>query len=526
MARLLRNYRVLIAALATVMLILLLKASSNSPTSIDISRSVASGISRLENPNEADDSVSALPISNTSGFVADEKTDSKNPELTNALKSATGANCDEKDTQFVIMVDAGSTGSRVHIYEFNTCTSPPTLVKETFDMLKPGLSSFDTDSIGAANSLDPLLQKALDVIPLDKRSCTPIAVKATAGLRLLGEAKSDKTLAAVRSHLENDYPFAVVKGDGISIMSGEEEGVYAWVTTNYLLGNIGSKGDKLPTTAVFDLGGGSTQIVFEPSFPPNEKMVEGEYKYDLSFGGHDYSLYQFSHLGYGLMQGRNKINAVLVETAIKDNKITKGDTTTTHQLVSPCLPPGVSALKETVKLEDGSTYLVDFEGPKVATGAQCRFIADSILNKDAVCSQPPCSFNGVHQPSLVRTFKETSDLYIFSYFYDRTRPLGMPLSFTLNELYDLSRMVCNGEEVWESAFANIDGSIAELKNDPHFCQDLTFQVSLLHTGYDIPLHRELRTAQTINNNELGWCLGASLPLLEGTNWSCKLSKAM
>lgn len=159
----------------------------------------------------------------------------------------------------------------------------------------------------------------------------------------------------------------------------------------------------------------------------------------------------------------------------------------------------------------------------MAAGAQCRFLADAILNKDAKCTQPPCSFNGVHQPSLVHTFKESNDLYIFSYFYDRTHPLGMPLSFTLEELYDLTRMVCGGETTWKNIFQTIDGSLEELENDPHFCQDLTFQVSLLHTGYDIPLHRELKTAQKIADNELGWCLGASLPLLDSDNWKCKLT---
>lgn len=105
-------------------------------------------------------------------------------------------------------------------------------------------------------------------------------------------------------------------------MTGDEEGVYAWITANYLLGNIAG-GEKVPTAATFDLGGGSTQIVFEPAFPPNEKMIEGEHKYPLQFGDEKYTLYQFSHLGYGLMEGRNKVNSLLVENAIKDKKFPK-----------------------------------------------------------------------------------------------------------------------------------------------------------------------------------------------------------
>ncbi|CAI4716837.1 AIG_G0043750.mRNA.1.CDS.1 [Saccharomyces cerevisiae] len=81
----------------------------------------------------------------------------------------------------------------------------------------------------------------------------------------------------------------VVQGDGVSVMGGDDEGVYAWITTNYLLGNIGA-GSKIPTSAVFDLGGGSTQIVFGPTFPPNEKMIDGEHKYELTFCGQKYTL--------------------------------------------------------------------------------------------------------------------------------------------------------------------------------------------------------------------------------------------
>jgi len=528
MAPLLRNYRFLIGAFAVMMLLFLIRTSTSAGSSMDIARNVASTMNRPETPPD----VSTLPVSNNSGYISDSKTDNTNSEVADAVKSQTeqaasaasksSSKCG-KDHQYVVMIDAGSSGSRVHVYEFDVCTQPPTLIDEKFEMLKPGLSSFEGKPIEAAKSLDPLLKVALDTVPESKRGCTPVAVKATAGLRMIGEAASSEILDQVRVHLETNYPFAVVDGNGISIMEGEQEGVYAWITTNYLLGNIGNK-EKLDTSAVFDLGGGSTQIVFEPTFASNEKMVDGEYKYELSFGGHDYTLYQFSHLGYGLNEGRKKINKLLVENAINNGKIIEGDKTTVYELSSPCLPPNVTNEKVRVELDGKAVYFVTFKGPKVAAGAQCRYLADQILHKDAKCKQPPCSFNGVHQPSLVRTFKETNDLYLFSFFYDKTHSLGMPLSFTLNEMMDLTRMVCNGEEVWESVFGNLGDSLKNLKEDPNFCQELSFEVSLLHTGYDIPLHRELKTGEDIDGNQLGWCLGASLPLLESDDWKCQVSK--
>lgn len=126
--------------------------------------------------------------------------------------------------QYALMVDAGSTGSRIHVYRFNNCGDTPELEGEEFKMIQGGLSSYPNDPQGAAMSLDPLLEVAMKHVPEKLKPCTPIAVKATAGLRLLGPQKSDLILQAVRDRLEKNYPFAVVPGDGVSIMDGKDEG--------------------------------------------------------------------------------------------------------------------------------------------------------------------------------------------------------------------------------------------------------------------------------------------------------------
>jgi guanosine-diphosphatase len=130
--------------------------------------------------------------------------------------------------------------------------------------VQPGLSSFPDDPNAAAASLNPLLERALAEIPSHLHSCTPMALKATAGLRLLGDEKSTLILMAVRSRLvATGFPIADLKsGDGVAVMDGSDEGVFAWITVNYLTQRIGGK--RMSTSGVMDLGGGSTQIVFEP----------------------------------------------------------------------------------------------------------------------------------------------------------------------------------------------------------------------------------------------------------------------
>ncbi|KAM9915346.1 hypothetical protein OXX59_010561, partial [Metschnikowia pulcherrima] len=91
-------------------------------------------------------------------------------------------------------------------------------------------------------------------------------------------------------------------------------------------------------------------------------------------------------------------------------------------------------------------------------------------------------------------------------------------------LRDLTKTVCAGETLWKDVL--LGDSVKELQEEPHWCLDLSFITAMLHTGYNIPLHRELRTAKKIANNELGWCLGASLPLLnpKDGSWKCRVKE--
>jgi guanosine-diphosphatase len=412
---------------------------------------------------------------------------------------------DKPLVQYVLMIDAGSTGSRIHVYKFNNCGAVPELEHEEFKMTEVsvgGLSKYKDDPVAAAKTLDPLMKVAMDTVPKELKGCSPVAVKATAGLRLIGAEQSDAILAEVRRHLEQDYPFPVLskEKEGVAIMDGSDEGVYAWITTNYLLGKIGGP-DKSETAATFDLGGGSTQIVFEPTFKGSanggmpEKLAEGDHKFELDFGGQKFELYQHSHLGYGLMSARKSIH----ETLVKEVEYTSG-----KAIVHPCFPPGMT--KEIEVTMDNTPQAFNFTGPSQPSPAQCRNLAEKILNKGADCKLAPCSFNGIHQPSLAKTFAK-EDLYIFSYFYDRTKVLGMPDSFTLREMHDLAQTVCSGKEAWD-VFSSIPDALAELDDRPEHCLDLNFMMALLHTGYDIPIDREVKVAKKIKGNELGWCLGA------------------
>lgn len=283
------------------------------------------------------------------------------------------------------MIDAGSTGSRIHIYKFHNCGPSPAYEYEVFKQIQPGLSSYAGQPRAAAESLDVLLNEALRVVPASLHSCTPVAVKATAGLRLLGAQESIDILDAVEEHLLSAYPFILPDRDAVAIMDGRDEGVYAWITANYLLDTIrvDSPAGAAPY-AVLDLGGGSTQIVFEPERAENEGvgLKDGEHKYELVFGGATKLLYQHSYLGYGLKSARGSVHR-LVEFMDSVRK-PHADIDEEHmsRIPSPCLAQGTTKEVEIPRV-NGEKKLVLMAGEDIGSFDACKRVLELVMAKDA-----------------------------------------------------------------------------------------------------------------------------------------------
>ncbi|XP_025787499.1 ectonucleoside triphosphate diphosphohydrolase 6 isoform X3 [Puma concolor] len=178
-----------------------------------------------------------------------------------------------------IMFDAGSTGTRVHIFQFaRQPGETPTLTHETFKALKPGLSAYADD-----------VEKVKEVF------------KAS--------------------------PF-LVGDDCVSIMNGTDEGVSAWITVNFLTGSLKTPGRS--SVGMLDLGGGSTQITFLPRVEDTLQTSPPGYLTSLQMFNQTYKLYSYSYLGLGLMSARLAILGGMEGKPAEDGK----------ELVSPCLSPG------------------------------------------------------------------------------------------------------------------------------------------------------------------------------------------
>ncbi|XP_063345768.1 ectonucleoside triphosphate diphosphohydrolase 2-like isoform X2 [Pelmatolapia mariae] len=308
------------------------------------------------------------------------------------------------ENMYGIVLDAGSSHTSMYIYKWpadkQNNTGIVTQLKECH-VEGGGISSYADNPSGAAKSLEKCLEQALTYIPKFRHHQTPLCLGATAGMRLLSitnASKSQRVMKEVENKLQS-YPFKFKES---IILSGQAEGVFGWVTVNYLLENFVKYGfvghwmnPGRETIGALDLGGASTQITFETS----EKVENESNTMELKLFGNTYRLYTQSFLCYGQDQYLRKLLAHL----IKDNY---PKSTVLH----PCYPKQFNESVILGKDVFDSPCTVDSKPDKidlernvnvVGTGdyQKCLETVKKMFSFES-CKYSKCSFNGVFQPSL------------------------------------------------------------------------------------------------------------------------------
>ncbi|XP_066600387.1 ectonucleoside triphosphate diphosphohydrolase 5 isoform X2 [Prorops nasuta] len=392
---------------------------------------------------------------------------------------------------YVVIIDAGSTGSRVLAFSFHESIINSNLIldNELFYEIKPGLSSFADNPKNAAKSLLTLLDKAKEVIPKSEWAHTPLSMKATAGLRLLPEQKANNILAECKNLFDTSGFLA--NKNSISIMDGTDEGIFSWFTVNFLLDRFNAQ-NTANTVAALDLGGGSTQVTFSPN-KAQARILEKNIYYISTFN-QNMSLYTQSYLGMGLMAARNKIlihNVNLEETNNAQEII----------LHSECVNPIVSAKWN----YGGNNYLI--KGPVNATykivKSQNYAGSDEKLPivKFSECLKTIQQY--VDTLSNKPVGLKDHEIYAFSYYFERATETGLIEPFhggvvTLNDFLKQAKEACD--------YPNTD--------QPFMCLDLTFIYTLLHKGFGLESSTKLYLYKKITGHELSWALGAAFNILQ------------
>ncbi|XP_061772217.1 ectonucleoside triphosphate diphosphohydrolase 3 isoform X3 [Nerophis ophidion] len=145
--------------------------------------------------------------------------------------------------QYGIVIDSGSSRSTIYVYEWPGEKQNETgVVEEKRNCKVPGdgISAMGIDPKKDKESWEGFKKCMTNIsaeIPPEKHNSTFLFLGATAGMRLLQKQdpqRAAEVLESLREYLQS-LPFDFKNA---SIITGQEEGLYGWITVNYLLDNF------------------------------------------------------------------------------------------------------------------------------------------------------------------------------------------------------------------------------------------------------------------------------------------------
>ncbi|CAF0993809.1 unnamed protein product [Brachionus calyciflorus] len=362
------------------------------------------------------------------------------------IKSYLIANLIALNTDYAIQFDAGSSGTRMYVYEYNSdfqniLNSNVTIQQIGSCKTKEKGISLIKNYLDVTRTFSICIKMAKSLIPSQKWNETYITLKATAGMRLL-ELSSPTISKNVYKYIRdyfNQTGFLYLDEQQVKTISGKDEALNAWITANFLSNNFHKNQSGYNTKGILDLGGASTQIAFVPL---NQTIKTQEVK----LFGVNYTTYSQSFLCYGIDQA----NLVYRKNLLKNNNLTHFNISaaclpknyekkfiTNEILVSPC---GSGSIKnETIEIKELNYTLIGSSDYEL-----CKLEVGEIFNSQKNCQTglDACSFKSVYFPD-----SSGVSFYGISVFYYTIRSANLLFNTSFNSdiegFRNATRIMCS-----------------------------------------------------------------------------------
>ncbi|BCA94791.1 multidrug DMT transporter permease [Legionella antarctica] len=257
--------------------------------------------------------------------------------IANPIAYAGTVSCNEH--QCIAVIDAGSTGSRIHVYAYDMDeTNTPVHINEVWTKkIKPGFATIEPNY----ESIEAYLVTLLSGAP---NQDIPVYFYATAGMRLLPASKQKLYYQELQRWFSQQHQWRLIDAKTIT---GNEEALYDWLSVNYHLDTLKSIQNK--SVGVMDMGGASVQIVFP--IQKNEE-INSNSQVELDLYGHHVNLYVHSFLGLGQTemshQFLNSVSCFANDYPLPDGESGRGNAPSCKQEVSS-LMNGVHGVNKTIQ---------------------------------------------------------------------------------------------------------------------------------------------------------------------------------
>lgn len=470
---------------------------------------------------------------------------------------------DSPNQTYGVIVDCGSSGTRAHLYEWDTNKSYPELLHDIEPMrdengkpitkkVVPGLSSLADTPEEANDYIQPIIDFVVSKIPAHRLPYTGVYILATAGMRLLDEETQRRIMTDIAWHLKRNYNFVHVT---TSVISGADEGMYQWISVNAKAKRFldANTNPKTPTYAVVEMGGASIQVTYQLR-PGMEQLLNDwlkdspeamaavksqivEPQISRAEEEHNFRLVSVTFLGLG----GNSAREAYIDMLIKNRSMkwlfkmsdklfatrftSPIDKNNVMQILDPCMPKGSSEImykplsmleskKKTVGFyldDDEPTIKVEIKGTSrySVCKAQIRKFLQRAKDERMNCKEnEACSMSLIGHnfiPWHRFDFRGLSDFY-----YTTSSMLELSGRYNHKEILTKTRHICF------SSYSELlrqypDANKADESRVRRECWKAVFIDTFLLEGLRMPAtFKNFKTVNEIEGDDLEWTLGAVL----------------